>query len=47
MDNVVRKTKNTSTEQSMNSLDDATQPIAIPKDDEIEYMPFEEFQKLL
>ena len=27
--------------------DDDNQPIAIPKDDTIEYMPFEEFQKML
>ena len=47
MDNVVRKTKNTSTEQSMNSSDDTEAPIAIPKDEEVEDMPFEEFQKLL
>ena len=30
------------------SIDEATQqPVAIPKDEEIEYIPFEEFQKLL
>ncbi len=43
MDNVVRKTKNPSTIQG----DDNQDPIAIPQDHEIEYMAFEEFQKLL
>ena len=47
MDNVVRKTKDMDAQQSLNSLDDTEAPIAIPKDEEIEYMPFEEFQKLL
>jgi len=51
MDNVVRKTKNTSIEQSIDSLrpGDASSDnvIAIPQDQEIEYMAFEEFQKLL
>ena len=54
MANVVRKTKNTSIEQSRDSLhpgdassDNQEDPIAIPQDTEIEYMAFEEFQKLL
>ena len=47
MDNVVRKTKNQDTQQSIDSSEDTEAPIAIPKDEEIEYMPFEEFQKLL
>jgi len=51
MDNVVRKTKNQPIEQSIDSLrpGDASSDnvIAIPQDQEIEYMAFEEFQKLL
>ena len=51
MDNVVRKTKDTSIEQSETVLrpGDASSDnvIAIPQDQEIEYMAFEEFQKLL
>ena len=44
MDSVVRKTKDTASIASDN-LQDA--PIAVPDDAEVEYMPFEEFQKLL
>ena len=54
MANVVRKTKNQGIEQSRDSLhpgdasiDNQEAPIAIPQDTEIEYMAFEEFQKLL
>jgi hypothetical protein len=54
MDNVVRKTKDTTVEQSGTvlppgdaSIDNQEDPIAIPQDHEIEYMAFEEFQKLL
>ena len=54
MDNVVRKTKNQDIEQSEQSERSTDQgyassddPIAIPQDQEIEYMAFEEFQKLL
>ena len=44
MDSVVRKTKDTASIASDNSQD---APIAVPDDTEVEYMPFEEFQKLL
>ena len=44
MNNVVRKTKDTADIASDNSQD---APIAVPDDTEVEYMPFEEFQKLL
>ena len=44
MNNVVRKTKDTASIASDNSQD---APIAVPDDTEVEYMPFEEFQKLL
>ena len=51
MDNVVRKTKNQDIEQSNESTDQgyasSDDPIAIPQDQEIEYMAFEEFQNLL
>ena len=51
MDNVVRKTKNPDIEQSNESTDQgyasSDNVIAIPQDQEIEYMAFEEFQKLL
>ena len=54
MDNVVRKTKNQAIEQSGTVLppgdassDNEEAPVAIPQDQEIEYMAFEEFQKLL
>jgi hypothetical protein len=51
MDNVVRKTKDTTVEQSNESTDQgyasSDNVISIPQDQEIEYMAFEEFQKLL
>jgi len=50
MDNVVRKTKtvdNLATIRGDQKGDQDGDPIAIPQDHEIEYMAFEEFQKLL
>ena len=47
MDNVVRKTKNSESQAESADIIEVDDPRAIPHDTEIEYTPFEEFQKLL
>ena len=47
MDNVVRKTKNSESQAESTDIPPEEDPRAIPHDTEIEYTPFEEFQKLL
>ena len=56
LDNATRKVKNRDAQQSTtqttqdvatNQQSEPSEPIAVPLDEEVEYIPFEEFQKML